>query len=85
VGESVTTIKISIFERKIEIRTGDIIDNVVDKKGCVSKMLVRSNVNNVLNKYDWDAFGWHRTTFIGNWKNIFIIGARLLGLEIVDV
>jgi hypothetical protein len=84
IGESVTTIKISIFERKIEIRTGDIIDNIVDKKGCVSKMLVRSNVNKILNDYDWDAFGWHRVTFIGNWKNIFSIGARLLGLEIVD-
>ncbi|MFX0072421.1 MAG: hypothetical protein ACFFAO_15155 [Candidatus Hermodarchaeota archaeon] len=85
VGEFVTTIKISVFEKKIEIRTGKIVDNVIDKGGCVSKMLVESNVEKIIENYDWDSFGWHRVTFIGNWKDAFTIGAKLLGLEIVDL
>ena len=85
IGELVTTIKISVFEKKIEIRTGKIVDNVIDKGGCVSKMLVESDVNKILKDYDWDTFGWHRVTFIGNWKKEFIIGAKILGLDIVDL
>ncbi|MFW9902537.1 MAG: hypothetical protein ACFFDY_14820, partial [Candidatus Thorarchaeota archaeon] len=84
IGEIVTTIKISVFNKKISIRQGKIIDNVVDDKGCVSKMLVKSNVEKIMKNYDWDTFGWHRVTFIGDWKDIFIIGAKILGLEIIE-
>ena len=84
IGEMVTTIKISVFKKKISIRQGTIIDNVVDKKGCVSKMLVKSNVEKIMKNYDWDVFGWHRVTFIGDWKETFIMGAKLLGLEIIE-
>jgi hypothetical protein len=84
IGETVTTIKVSVFENKIAIRTGKIIDNVIDKKGCVSKMLVEGNVKEIMENYDWDTFGWHRVTFIGDWKEDFIVGAKLLGLYIYD-
>jgi len=84
IGEIVTTIKISVFKKKISIRQGKIIDNVVDKKGCVSKMLVKDNVKKIMRNYDWESFGWHRVTFIGDWKDDFIIGAKLLGLEIIE-
>lgn len=84
IGEIVTTIKISVFKKKISIRRGKIIDNVVDKKGCVSKMLVKDNVKKIMRNYDWESFGWHRVTFIGDWKDDFIIGANLLGLEIIE-
>ncbi len=84
IGEIVTTIKISVFKKKISIRIGKIIDNVVDEKGCVSKMLVKDNVGKIMNNYDWETFGWHRVTFIGDWKEDFIIGAKILGLEIIE-
>jgi hypothetical protein len=84
IGEIVTTIKISVFKRKISIRQGTIIDNVVDEKGCVSKVLVKSNVEKIVKNYDWETFGWHRVTFIGDWKGIFKIGAKILGLEIIE-
>ena len=84
IGEMTTTIKISVLEKKIAIRKGKIIENVVDKRGCVSKMLVKSNVKSVMDNYDWETFGWHRVTFIGDWKDVFIIGAKLLGLEIIE-
>jgi len=84
IGETVTTIKISIFKKKIAIRSGKIIDNVVDDKGCVSKMLVEDNVGKIMKNYDWDTFGWHRVSFIGDWKEDFIVGAKILGLEIIE-
>ena len=84
IGKPVTTIKISVFDKKISIRTGKIIDNIVDDRGCVSKMLVESNVEKIMKNYDWATFGWHRVTFIGDWKEDFINGAKILGLEIVD-
>ncbi|MFX1287537.1 MAG: hypothetical protein ACFFFY_03110 [Promethearchaeota archaeon] len=84
IGKPVTTIKIGVFEKKISIRTGKIIDNIVDEKGCVSKMLVESNVEKIMKNYDWSTFGWHRVTFIGDWKEDFINGARILGLDIVE-
>jgi hypothetical protein len=83
IGEITTTIKISVLEKKIAIRTGKIINNVVDDRGCVSKMLVATNIRKVMDNYDWETFGWHRVTFIGDWKEKFIIGAKLLGLDIV--
>ena len=69
----------------MEIRTGEIVENVTDKGGCITKILVESDVKKIIDDYDWDTFGWHRVTFIGNWKDEFIIGAKLLGLEIVDL
>lgn len=84
IGEIATTIKISVFEKKIAIRQGKIIDNVVDKKGCTSKMLVESDVKAILENYDWETFGWHRVTFIGDWKEKFVIGAKLLGLNVIE-
>jgi hypothetical protein len=85
IGEPVTTIKISVFENKIEIRTGKIIDNVPDKGGCVSKMLVKSDVEKILDNYDWDSFGWHRVSFIGDWTEDFVVGAKFLGLDILNL
>ncbi|MFX1596762.1 MAG: hypothetical protein ACFFBK_11945 [Promethearchaeota archaeon] len=84
IGEIVTTIKISVFNKKISIRQGKIIDNVVDEKGCVSKMLVKDDVEKIMKNYDWETFGWHRVTFIGDWKEVFIIGAKILGLKIIE-
>ncbi len=84
IGEIVTTIKISVLEKQIAIRRGKIVDNIVDNRGCVSKMLVESNVKEVMNNYDWETFGWHRVSFIGDWKTKFIIGAKILGLKIIE-
>ena len=84
VGEPVTTIKISVLEKKIAIRQGKIIENIVDKKGCVSKMLVKSDAQKILKNYDWETFGWHRVTFIGDWKEKFTFGAKLLGLDVIE-
>jgi hypothetical protein len=84
IGEYLTSIKISVFEKKIAIRTGKIVENVVDEKACTTKIVVESNVKKILENYDWGAFGWHRVSFLGDWRETFIQGAKLLGLEVVE-
>ena len=83
-GEKLTTVKISVFEKKIAIRIGKIVDNPTDKGGCVTKVLVNTNANEILENYDWETFGWHRVSFLGDWKEHFQIAAKLLGLEMIE-
>ena len=85
IEETLTSIKISVFEKKIAIRTGKIVDNVIDEKACVTKVVVESNVPKILENYDWETLGWHRVSFVGDWRETFILGAKLLGLEVVEV
>ena len=85
IGETLTSIKISVFEKKIAIRTGKIVDNVIDEKACTTKVVVESNVPKILENYDWETFGWHRVSFVGDWRETFILGAKLLGLDVVEV
>ncbi|MFO7796954.1 MAG: hypothetical protein R6W84_12465 [Promethearchaeia archaeon] len=83
-NKTVTTIKVSVSKNKIAIRKGKIIDNVEKKGGCVSKMLVEGNAKKILENYDWESFGWHRVTFLGDLLQDFQIGAKLLGLKIIQ-
>jgi len=83
-GELVTTVKISVAERKIALRQGTIIDNVQEPGGCVAKVWVKDNVKKILENYDWETFGWHRVTFLGDWKEHFEVAAKLLGLEFIQ-
>ena len=82
-GEVTTTIKVSLLKKKIAISQGTIIDNVAEKGGCVSKMLVETDANKIMENYDWDTFGWHRVTFLGDWLEYFTIASKFLGLELV--
>ncbi|MBD3351882.1 MAG: hypothetical protein GF364_10390 [Candidatus Lokiarchaeota archaeon] len=80
-NEVVTTIKVSIAKRKIAFRQGIILENIDEPGGCVGKILVKDDATRILENYDWDTFGWHRVTFLGDWKKEFKVAARLLGLE----
>ncbi|MEM2636972.1 MAG: hypothetical protein QXL15_01340, partial [Candidatus Korarchaeota archaeon] len=83
-GESVTTIKVSILERKIAVRSGRILGATKDEKACHSKLIVETNARKILDNYDFKTFGWHRVTVLGNWREKIIAAARLLGLKIVE-
>ncbi|MGC8787024.1 MAG: hypothetical protein ACP5Q1_06325 [Anaerolineae bacterium] len=83
-GEGLTTIKISMLEKKLALRHGRILGQVADEKGCVTKVLVESDAERILENYDWMTFGWHRVSFVGDWRKEFIAAARLAGLEVVE-
>jgi len=84
IGEDLTTIKVSLLEKKLALRHGKIVDQVVDEKACVNKVLVEDDAEKILENYDWMAFGWHRVSFVGDWRREFKAAARLAGLELVE-
>jgi hypothetical protein len=84
IGETITTIKISVLEKKLALRQGVIIDNLKEPGGCISKVQVRDDVNAILHNYEWETFGWHRVTFLGDWKKHFKVASSLLGLELIE-
>ena len=86
-GETLTTIKISLLKKKIAIRTGRIIGMVRDEKACSAcrvKVLVETNAKRILENYDWDTFGLHRVSFLGDHRDEIITAASLLGLEVCE-
>jgi len=83
-GETLTTIKISILKKKIAIRTGIIVGMVRDEKACRVKVLVESDAKKILENYDWDAFGFHRVSFLGDHRDDVIAAAKLTGLEVCE-
>ncbi|MBO3841290.1 MAG: hypothetical protein FGF48_02605 [Candidatus Brockarchaeota archaeon] len=83
-GETLTTIKISILKKKIAVRTGRIIGMVKDEKACRVKVLVESDAKKILENYDWDTFGFHGVSFLGDHRHDIISAARLAGLEVSE-
>lgn len=84
IGETLTTIKLSMLKKKIAIRSGKIIACIRDPKACTTKVIVKTNAKRILENYDYQTFGWHRVSFVGDWRDRFIAAAKLLGLEIVE-
>ncbi|MCS7285682.1 MAG: hypothetical protein NZ653_00875 [Anaerolineae bacterium] len=84
VGEDLTTIKLSLLEKKLALRHGKIIGQIVDEKACVNKVLVEDDAEKILENYDWMTFGWHRVSFVGDWRREFKAAARLAGLKLVE-
>jgi hypothetical protein len=83
-GETLTTIKISMLKKKIAVRTGRIIGMVKDEKACRVKVLVESDAKKILENYDWDTFGFHRVSFLGDHRSDVISAASLAGLEVCE-
>lgn len=83
-GETLTTIRISMLKKKIAVRTGRIIGMVKDEKACRVKVLVESDAKKILENYDWDTFGFHRVSFLGDHRHDIISAARLAGLEVSE-
>ncbi len=84
IGETLTTIKISMLKKKIAIRTGKILGTLRDEKACRVKVLVETNARKILENYDWDTFGFHRISFLGDYRDEIIFAAKLLGLEVFE-
>lgn len=99
VGEELTTIKISVLEKKIAVRSGKIVDSLIDEKICTNKLkewsfagetgfepgvIVETNAKKIFENYDYRTFGWHRVSFVGDFREDIKIAARLLGLELIE-
>jgi hypothetical protein len=98
-GEKLTTIKVSVLEKKIAIRTGEIVGSLTDEKICAAKLrgwplrgetgfepgvIVKTNAKKIFENLDYQTFGWHRVNIVGDFREEFKIAAKLLGLEVIE-
>lgn len=84
-GEILTTIKISVLKKKIALRSGKIENTVAeDDRACRVKVIVEDDAEKILEKFDWNTFGLHRVSFVGDYRREIGYAAKLLGLELVE-
>jgi hypothetical protein len=84
-GETLTTIKISMLKKKVAVRSGKIVDTISeDSRACRVKVIVEDDAEKILEKYDWNTFGLHRVSFLGDHRKEVVYAAKLLGLELVE-
>lgn len=74
-----------MLKKKIALRSGKIVNTVADdNRACRVKVIVGDDAEKILEKYDWDTFGLHRVSFLGDYKREIGYAAKLLGLELVE-
>jgi len=84
-GEVLTTIKVSVLKKKVALRSGRIAGSTAeDERACRVKVIVEDDAEKILEKYDWDTFGLHRVSFLGDHRRTVRCAAKLLGLELVE-
>jgi len=84
-GETVTTLKISVEARAMCIHQGVTVANIEDDKACRTKLAAETDADKILEKWNVEVdFGWHRVTFYGDWRRQAVNLARLLGLKVIE-
>lgn len=93
---SVTSVKISIKDRKFAIHQGRITGKIpkrakmdkgeitIGEQVDVNKIVVEADAEKIFNNWNYDIFGWHRCAFMGDFREEFIELARLYGLEVIE-
>ncbi|MCI8442813.1 MAG: hypothetical protein HFG27_09815 [Provencibacterium sp.] len=80
----VTTVKLNAGDNAFSIHTGMAVGNVSLDRGCRTKLAAQANVENIIDRWDMEVFGWHKVTLYGNWRAKLLNLARLKGMTIYD-
>ena len=84
-GETVTTLKISVEAKAMCIHQGITVANIEDDRACRTKLAAETDAERILENWNVEVdFGWHRVTFYGDWRRQAINLARLLGLKVIE-
>ena len=84
-GETVTTLKISVEAKAMCIHQGVTVANVEDDRACRTKLAAETDAEKILENWNVEVdFGWHRVTFYGDWRRQAVNLARLLGLKVIE-
>ena len=83
-GVPVTTAKVSVLKGKLALRLATSLGYEEVEEACRNKLVVKANVERILDLSDWETFGWHRVSFLGDYVWEFKAAAKLLGLEVVE-
>ncbi len=83
-GEMTTTIEIIMDPKQILFHQGVTVENVDEDMACRNKLAVEVKGDVYKLMEGWDARGWHRVTFYGDFKREVYNLATLKGFEIVE-
>ena len=70
VGYPVTTVKFNTGMRSVALHTGVITGNDTDDRACRTKIVARvtGDYSKMDRLWEWRTYGWHRVTFIGDFR-----------------
>lgn len=87
-NERVTVAKISVYDKKISVFTGESVDGSSLYKNfediaCRTKVVVKvEDIETLMRNYDRQTFDVHRVVFYGDYRKEDI--ATLIGFEVVE-
>jgi hypothetical protein len=89
VGETVTVAKISMYDKKITLFTGETVSGEElfvgwDDILCRTKLAIRTDAKALIENLDWKTFGNHRVAFYGDHRQKFKDLATLMGFEVIE-
>jgi len=82
VGEMTTTLKLVPRQKLVVFHQGRTVANIDEDRACRTKLAVQVRNARKLAE-DW-AWGWHRVTVYGDWRNQLEIATRLMGFRLVE-
>ena len=83
-GQTVTSVKVSVREKMLAIHQGKTVANVEEDKACRTKLAAEADVEKILENYNFDKFSWHRVTVYGDFRKQVLNLARLWGLKTIE-
>jgi len=90
IGEPVTTLKVNIKKKMIALHTGVITANDRDDRACRTKIVTRVTGDYSKMELTWEGssfegpfFGWHRVTFMGDFRSDVEAFAKRIGYKVV--
>ena len=79
----VTSVQFDIGKRLVALQTGRSFSNDPDDRGCRTKMVVEVTGDFEKAYLQWNKFGWHRVTFLGDFKKGVEAFAKKIGYTVV--
>ena len=83
IGAPVTTMIFRPRIKKISLHTGVITGNDCDDRACRTKILAHVTGDFAKIERTWYEFGWHRVTFLGDFRKDVEALAKKIGYEVV--
>jgi len=56
----------------------------IGEQSCINKVIVEANAKKIFENYNYGTFGWHRSAFLGDFREQILNLATLLRLEVIE-
>ena len=82
VGYPVTTVELNPGTRSVSLHTGVIVANDTDDRACRTKIVARVTGDYSKIEGTWPKYGWHRVTFVGDFRKDVEAFAAKIGYKV---